>query len=100
MERQAACGVQAGAVGASAPDNEAAEEAPTPVIEDELYLFCDTNLFLQCRPLEDLDWSKWQEYGSVNVIVCAPVLREIDALKNKGNNRQSRKGAKNLCGFP
>ena len=56
-----------------------------------LHLFCDANLFLQCHPLEDLDWKKWQHYQSVHLIVCGPVLREIDALKNKGNNRQSKR---------
>ena len=27
-----------------------------------LYLFPDTNLFIQCRPLEQLDWSEWEEF--------------------------------------
>ena len=65
--------------------------ASTPPIHDVLHLFCDANFFLQCRVPEELDWSRWQKYDSVRIIVCDPVLREIDALKNKGNNRQSRR---------
>ena len=56
-----------------------------------LHLFCDANLFLQCRPPEDLDGSGWSDYASVRLIVSDPVLREIDALKNKGNDRQSKR---------
>ena len=55
-----------------------------------VFLFVDTNLFLQCRPLEDLDWSTWNAFDEVRLIVSAPVLREIDHLKNKGNDRVRR----------
>ena len=63
----------------------------TPPTHGVLHLFCDANLFLQCRPLDDLDWSSWQHYQSVRLIVSDPVLREIDGLKNKGNDRQSKR---------
>ena len=59
--------------------------------QEVLHLFCDANLFLQCRPLEELDWSRWQRFGAVQLVVCGPVLREIDALKNKGNSRQANR---------
>ena len=52
-----------------------------------IYLFVDTNLLLQCRPLEELDWSAWSAFGEVRLIVSNPVLREIDYRKNKGNDR-------------
>ena len=52
-----------------------------------LYLFADTNLFIQCRPLEELDWSEWKSFDEVHVIVSLPVLREIDYRKNKGSDR-------------
>ena len=52
-----------------------------------VYLFVDTNLFIQCLPLEELDWSYWKEFYQVNLIVSAPVLREIDGHKKKGNAR-------------
>ena len=61
----------------------------TPVV----HLFCDTNLFLQCRELEELDWSTWQGM-QVRVIVSAPVLKEIDHRKNRGNDRVSRRARK------
>ena len=27
--------------------------------EKILYLFPDTNLFIECKPLAELDWSEW-----------------------------------------
>ena len=53
--------------------------------------FVDTNLFLQCRPLEQLDWTQWKKYEEVCLIVSNPVLREIDHLKNKGNDRVGKR---------
>ena len=52
-----------------------------------IYYFVDTNLFLQCNRLEHLDWSHWDTYEEVRLIVSSPVLREIDYRKNKGNDR-------------
>lgn len=52
-----------------------------------IYYFVDTNLFLQCNSLEHLDWSPWDTYEEVRLIVSSPVLREIDYRKNKGNDR-------------
>ena len=49
--------------------------------------FVDTNLFLQCRPLDQLDWSPWDGFEEVRLIVSSPVLREVDYRKNKGNDR-------------
>ena len=56
-----------------------------------LYYFADTNLFLQCLPLEEIDWSPWNTFEEIRLIVSGPVLREIDYLKNKGNNRANRR---------
>jgi hypothetical protein len=52
-----------------------------------LYLFPDTNLFIQCRPLEQLDWSEWKSFDEIHLIVSRPVHKEIDYRKNKGNDR-------------
>ena len=56
-----------------------------------LYLFADTNLFIQCRPLEELDWSLWPEFAEVHLVVSRPVRREIDSQKNRGNDRVGRR---------
>ena len=56
-----------------------------------VYLFVDTNLFLQCRPMEELNWSTWNEFDEVRLIVSSPVLREIDYRKSKGSDRVSRR---------
>ena len=56
-----------------------------------LYYFVDTNLFIQCRSLQQLDWSPWHDFDEVRLIVSNPVLREIDRLKTKGNDRVGRR---------
>src|SRR5690349_17663612 len=45
-----------------------------------LYLLADTNLFLQARPLKDLDWSR---FGSpvIEIVISRPVQAELDQQK-------------------
>ena len=56
-----------------------------------LYLFPDTNLFAQCRALEELDWDRWGSFDEVNLIVSRPVQTEIDHQKNKGGDRLAKR---------
>ena len=64
-----------------------------------LYYFVDTNLFFQCRPLEQLDWSPWNRFDEVRLIVSSPVLREIDYRKNKSNDRVGKRARKTSAMF-
>ena len=59
-----------------------------------LYLFPDTNLFIQCRPLQQIDWSKWKNFKEIHLIVCRPIQREIDNQKNRGNDRVGQRARK------
>ena len=62
-----------------------------------LYLIPDTNLFLQCRSLEEIDWTSSPDLkycGEIHLVICDPVLREIDRLKNRGNDRVGRRARK------
>ena len=54
------------------------------VTTSTLYYFVDTNLFIQCHPLQQLDWSPWQGFEEVRLIVSSPVQHEIDRLKTRG----------------
>lgn len=54
-----------------------------------LYLFPDTNVFLQCKPLEQVDWSSFGAWGCIDIVLTRPVQAEIDAFKGKGNGRQA-----------
>lgn len=54
-----------------------------------LYLFPDTNVFLQCKPLEQVAWSAFGDWDRIEVLLTRPVQTEIDALKGKGNGRQA-----------
>ncbi len=58
-----------------------------PSVNKKLYCFPDTNLFIQCKPLEALDWSALGDFDAIDLIVTRPVQKEIDAHKSKGNTR-------------
>lgn len=64
-----------------------------------LYYFVDTNLFIQCQSLEQIDWSPLGTFEEVWLIVSHPVLREIDYRKNKGNDRSGRRARSTLTMF-
>ena len=59
--------------------------------EGTVYLFPDTNVFIQCKPLEQLDWSEWQDFSEIHLLASRPVQREIDDQKIRGNSRVARK---------
>ena len=54
-----------------------------------LFLFPDTNLFLECHTLKDIDWSTLGDYDEINLLLSKPVLDEID-LHKKGTGRRRR----------
>lgn len=56
-------------------------------VDKKLYCFPDTNLFIQCRALDALDWSALGAFDTIDLIVTRPVQKEIDAHKGKGNAR-------------
>ncbi|MDD2691462.1 MAG: PIN domain-containing protein [Simplicispira sp.] len=56
---------------------------------DILSVFPDTNLFLQCKPLRELDWMLLGHEGDIELLITRPVQTELDSLKAKGNSRQA-----------
>ena len=59
-----------------------------------LHLIPDTNLFIQCHDLGELDWFRLGEFDEIRLIVCRPVQREIDHQKQRGNDRIGRRARK------
>src|SRR5471030_2021491 len=57
----------------------------------KLYLFPDTNIFLQCIPLTQLDFSEITHCDEVCIIITRPIQQEIDRQKGQGNSRLSKK---------
>ena len=55
------------------------------------FLFVDSNLFLQCRPLKELDWDSLVGRDEVTLLVPSAVLAELDKHKSDGNNRRAQK---------
>jgi len=47
-----------------------------------LYVFPDTNVFVQCKQLEALDWTQLGQYDKIILIVTRPVITEVDNQKS------------------
>ena len=56
-----------------------------------IYLFPDTNLFIQCQTVEQLDWSAVTDADEIHLIVSRPIQEEIDRHKNKGHGRVQKR---------
>ena len=54
-----------------------------------LTLFPDTNLFLQCKALQEIDWGSLGEFDTIDLVVTRPVQAEIDKHKGRGSGRAS-----------
>ncbi len=52
-----------------------------------VYVFPDTNLFVQCHPPNQLDWALLGDFDEIHLVVSRPVQSEIDNQKNKGRDR-------------
>lgn len=60
----------------------------------DLLLLPDTNLFVQCKSLSELDWSTLGDNQHIRLIVSRPVQVEIDRQKNKGSDRLGQRARK------
>lgn len=56
-----------------------------------LTLFPDTNLLIQCKPLDEIDWSVFGDFDVVDLIISRPVQAEIDKQKSKGLGRLAKR---------
>ena len=64
-----------------------------------VHLFADSNLFLQCKPLHEIDWSKLGKFDDIEVVVCRTVQLEIDKLKDRREGRRSDRARKAAATF-
>lgn len=55
------------------------------------FLFIDSNLFLQCRPLAELDWHRLIGPEEVTLLIPSAVLAELDKHKSDGNSRRAQR---------
>jgi hypothetical protein len=56
-----------------------------------LTLFPDTNLFVQCKPLNQLNWTIFDGVDEIKLIITRPVQAEIDSQKARGSGRLSKR---------
>lgn len=53
-----------------------------------IYLFPDTNFFVNCEALDQIDWRTCGDLmgvDEIHLLICLPVLQEIDNLKYRGD---------------
>lgn len=55
------------------------------------FLFVDSNLFLQCRPMRELDWDRFFGQDEVTILIPSAVLTELDKHKSDGNGRRAQR---------
>jgi hypothetical protein len=78
-------------IGSIASEGISALNNATRMTSNTLYLFPDTNLFVQCVPLEQINWSSLGCFDEIQILVSRPVQSEIDNQKNKGRERLGQK---------
>src|SRR5260221_5332573 len=55
------------------------------------YLYLDSNVFLQCKPLKELPWADVCEDDDIALVVARTVQRELDQNKRSGNPRRAKR---------
>ena len=66
-------------------------------MQGDVYLFADTNLFIECRPLQDLEWRTLPECAgveTVHLMVSRPVQREVEKLGHRSSDRVRKRAKK------
>lgn len=56
-----------------------------------VFLFPDTNAFLQCLPLDQVKWDLVGKFDEVELVLTRTIQKEIDSFKGAGNKRRSDK---------
>lgn len=54
-------------------------------------LFVDSNLFLQCKDIKNLDWENLFPKKTLKILIPRAVQKEIDGFKGQGNTRRSKR---------
>jgi hypothetical protein len=65
----------------------------------DVFVFPDTNTFLQCRDIAELGWAEVFSEEDIHILVSRTVQREIDRLKTDGNKRRSSRARKTSAFF-
>lgn len=61
-----------------------------------LYCFLDTNIFLEFRPITEINWVKELNTSSVCLVVTSVVIREMDKHKSGSSNRLRKRARRSL----
>jgi len=58
-------------------------------------IFLDTNIFIQCREIEQLPWGElFEKEKHIILVIPRTVLEEIDRFKQEGNSRRAKRARK------
>ena len=61
-------------------------------------IFIDSNVILQCLPLEQLPWAEINPSGPILILIAPTVLREVDSKKRGRPVGEAGTGFQLPCG--
>lgn len=64
-----------------------------------LYGFVDTNIFIELKSFDEIDWNRHLEVSEVCLVISQVVLNELDKLKTSSNQRPKRRAKRILSGI-
>ncbi len=59
-----------------------------------LYCFLDTNIFIQCQEIRDIDWKAELGASEICLVIAPVVFEELDVFKDNHKNRRKRDRAR------
>ena len=68
-----------------------------------IVLFLDTNVYVHCRPLEEIEWDRWRraqgsDVEGIDLVVPRTVIEELDKLKDRRESRRVADRARKALG--
>ncbi len=58
--------------------------------------FLDTNVFLECKSIFEIDWSLLTNDTEISIYICFTVLDELDKFKTDQNNRRKKRASNSI----
>lgn len=58
-----------------------------------LFVFADANIWIHCRPVDQVDWCRLLGVDEIRFVASAPLVRELDKLKYAARTRDRARAA-------
>lgn len=64
-----------------------------------LYCFLDTNIFIHCQDIKDIDWQSELGVSEICLVIAPVVFEELDVFKDDPRNNRKRNRARSAISF-